>query len=90
MTREDFDNLKCGDHVIHTKHNREYAVLSKDTTMMKDSALGWIYCVVYSPCYYNENGPFCREVESFIREFEVKKTILKKDELNDMIQKGEI
>lgn len=67
--------LKNGAIVCHVKHNRCYRVVSSDMKM-KDSQKGWIEAVVYAPCYENEYECFCRELGSFLEEFEVVKESL--------------
>lgn len=60
---------------IHTKYNREYVILS-DNARMKDVNTGeWIDCIVYSPLYDNKYNAFCREKESFYKEFTKKEEV---------------
>ena len=58
--------------VCHTKHNRNYKIVSSNMRL-KDSVKGWIDAVVYAPIYDNEYDCFCREKQSFLDEFEVVK-----------------
>lgn len=64
------EELKKGIKVCHTKHNTLYVVLSAKMRM-KDSAKDWVDAVIYAPLYDNEYDSFCRERESFLKEFEV-------------------
>lgn len=54
---------------IHQKHNKKYKIVS-DNARMKDVHTGeWIDCVIYQPLYENQYEMFCREKESFYKEF---------------------
>ena len=54
---------------IHQKHNKKYKIVS-DNSRMKDIHTGeWIDCVIYQPLYENQYEMFCREKESFYKEF---------------------
>lgn len=61
--------LENGIEVCHTKYRRNYRVVECNCRM-KDSVLGWIDCVIYSPLYPNDNAAFAREKGSFLNEFE--------------------
>lgn len=65
------EELKDGIIVCHTKYNRNYRIVSSNMRM-KDSQKGWIDAVVYAPLYENEYDSFCREMQSFLNEFELK------------------
>lgn len=67
MTR---GQLKLGARVLHVKHNKQYAILDFQSRM-KDSSGEWIDCVIYYPLYENPYYYFCREIESFLEEFEL-------------------
>lgn len=67
MTKEE---LKDEIIVNHIKSNRHYRIILSNMRM-KDSQLGWIDAVVYTPLYENEYDAFCREISSFLKEFEV-------------------
>lgn len=65
----DAKELKNGIKVCHVKHGTTYKVVSCNMKM-KDSR-GWIDAVVYKPLYDNPYECFCREMDSFLEEFEI-------------------